>query len=165
MCIRDRYYIAVAEIEQRLVSKLDGTAKYLLRLPDGEHVECVLMEYHHGYSICISSQVGCKMNCSFCATGKSGFSRNLTASEMLAQIQTVQQDQGIRISNVVLMGMGEPLDNYQNVLRFLELVSSDEGMNIGMRHISLSTCGIVDKIYDLAERKLQLCLLYTSRCV
>ena len=104
--LSERYYIAVAEIEQRLVSKLDGTAKYLLRLPDGEHVECVLMEYHHGYSICISSQVGCKMNCSFCATGKSGFSRNLTASEMLAQIQTVQQDQGIRISNVVLMGMG-----------------------------------------------------------
>ena len=156
--LSERYYIAAAEIEQRLVSKLDGTAKYLLRLPDGEHVECVLMEYHHGYSICISSQVGCKMNCSFCATGKSGFSRNLTASEMLSQIQTVQQDQGIRISNVVLMGMGEPLDNYQNVLRFLELVSSDEGMNIGMRHISLSTCGIVDKIYDLAERKLQLTL-------
>ena len=156
--LSERYYIVAAEIEQRLVSKLDGTAKYLLRLPDGEHVECVLMEYHHGYSICISSQVGCKMNCSFCATGKSGFSRNLTASEMLSQIQTVQQDQGIRISNVVLMGMGEPLDNYQNVLRFLELVSSDEGMNIGMRHISLSTCGIVDKIYDLAERKLQLTL-------
>ena len=107
--LSERYYIAVAEIEQRLVSKLDGTAKYLLRLPDGEHVECVLMEYHHGYSICISSQVGCKMNCSFCATGKSGFSRNLTASEMLAQIQTVQQDQGIRISNVVLMGWGSRL--------------------------------------------------------
>ena len=156
--LAQRYYIAGAEIEQRLVSKLDGTVKYLLRLPDGEHVECVLMEYHHGYSICISTQVGCKMNCSFCATGKGGFFRDLTASEMLSQIQTVQADRGIRISNVVLMGMGEPLDNYENVLRFLALVSSDEGMNIGMRHISLSTCGVVDKIYDLAERKLQLTL-------
>lgn len=156
--LAQRYYIAVAEVAQRLVSKLDGTVKYLLRLPDGEHVECVLMEYHHGYSICISSQVGCKMNCSFCATGKSGFSRDLTPSEMLAQVQAAQEDRQVRISNIVLMGMGEPLDNYENVLRFLELVSSDDGMNIGMRHISLSTCGIVDRIYDLADRRLQLTL-------
>jgi 23S rRNA (adenine2503-C2)-methyltransferase len=98
------------------------------------------------------------MNCAFCATGKSGFSRDLTASEMLTQIQAAQNDVGIRISNVVMMGMGEALDNYRNMLRFLELVSSDDGMNIGMRHISLSTCGIVDKIYDLAEKKLQLTL-------
>lgn len=152
------YYISVAVIEKKLVSSLDHTIKYLFRLHDGEHVESVLMSYHHGYSICISTQVGCKMNCSFCATGKSGFARNLAASEMLAQIQAAQVDIGERISNVVLMGMGEPLDNYANVLRFLELVSSEEGMNIGMRHISLSTCGIVDKIYDLAEKKLQITL-------
>ena len=119
------------------------------------------MKYKHGYSICISTQVGCRMGCTFCATGKSGFSRNLTASEMLAQIQSAQKDLEIQISNIVLMGMGEPLDNYQQVLRFLELVSSDEGMNIGMRHISVSTCGIVDKIYDMANRKLQ-CTLSVS---
>ncbi|QEY34037.1 23S rRNA (adenine(2503)-C(2))-methyltransferase RlmN [Caproiciproducens galactitolivorans] len=156
--LSERYYIANAVIEKKLESKLDGTIKYLFRLNDGEHVESVLMDYHHGHTICISTQVGCKMNCSFCATGKSGFSRNLKASEMLAQIQAAQKDIGIRISNVVMMGMGEPLDNYEQVLRFLELVTSDDGMNIGMRHISLSTCGIVDKIYDLAERKLQLTL-------
>ena len=153
-----KYYISVATIEKKIVSNYDNTIKYLFRLNDGEHVECVLMDYHYGYSICISTQVGCKMNCSFCATGKSGFSRNLFASEILAQIQTAQKDIGERISNVVLMGMGEPLDNYENVLRFLELVSSENGLNIGMRHISLSTCGIVDKIYDLAEKKLQLTL-------
>ncbi len=156
--LSEKYYIANAVIEKKLESKLDDTIKYLFRLNDGEHVESVLMDYHHGHTICISTQVGCKMNCAFCATGKSGFARNLSPSEMLAQIQAAQTDVGIRISNVVMMGMGEPLDNYTNVLRFLELVSSDEGMNIGMRHISLSTCGIVDKIYDLAERKLQLTL-------
>lgn len=156
--LAQKYYISVATIEKKLVSHYDKTIKYLFRLTDGEHVESVLMHYHHGYSICISTQVGCKMNCSFCATGKSGFSRNLSASEMLAQIQAAQTDISERISNVVLMGMGEPLDNYENVLRFLELVSSADGLNIGMRHISLSTCGIVDKIYDLAEKKLQLTL-------
>ena len=156
--LSEKYYIANAVVERKLISKIDNTIKYLFRFQDGEYVESVLMDYHHGHTICISTQVGCKMNCSFCATGKSGFSRNLTPSEMLAQIQSAQADEGIRISNVVLMGMGEPLDNYENVLRFLELVSSDEGMNIGMRHISVSTCGIVDKIYDLAERKLQITL-------
>ena len=156
--LSERYYIANAVIETKLTSKIDDTIKYLFRLNDGEYVESVLMNYHHGHTICISTQVGCKMNCAFCATGKSGFSRDLTASEMLAQIQTAQNDVGIRISNVVMMGMGEALDNYKNMLRFLELVSSDDGMNIGMRHISLSTCGIVDKIYDLAEKKLQLTL-------
>jgi len=156
--LSEKYYIANAVIDKKLESKIDGTIKYLFRMNDGEHVEAVLMDYHHGHTICISTQVGCKMNCAFCATGKGGFSRDLTASEILAQIQAAQSDAGIRISNVVLMGMGEPLDNYNNVLRFLELVSSDDGMNIGMRHISLSTCGIVDKIYDLAEKKLQLTL-------
>ena len=152
------YYIAAARIERKYCSQLDGTVKYLLRMNDGELVESVLMSYHHGLTVCISTQVGCRMNCAFCATGKSGFSRNLTASEMLAQVQSAQLDAGERISNIVLMGMGEPLDNYDNVLRFLDLVSSEDGMNIGMRHISLSTCGIVDKIYDLAEKKYQLTL-------
>lgn len=156
--LEEKYEIAYADIEMKRVSKIDGTVKYLYRFSDGEHVESVLMKYHHGYSVCISTQVGCKMNCSFCATGKSGFSRNLTASEILSQVQAAIRDTGERISNIVLMGMGEPLDNYQNVLRFLDLVSCPDGLNIGMRHISLSTCGIVDKIYDLADRKLQLTL-------
>lgn len=155
--LSQRYEIAWTEIELKRVSK-DGTVKYLFRLNDGEYVESVLMKYHHGTSICISTQVGCKMGCSFCATGKSGFSRNLRASEILSQVQAASLNVGERISNIVLMGMGEPLDNYENVLRFLELVTSPEGMNIGMRHISLSTCGLVDKIYDLADRKLQLTL-------
>lgn len=155
--LSQRYLIAWAEVEQKQVSK-DGTVKYLFRLPDGEHVESVLMHYHHGTSICISTQVGCKMNCSFCATGQSGFARNLAASEILSQVQAASLDTGERISHIVLMGMGEPLDNYQNVLRFLELVASREGLNVSMRHISLSTCGLVDKIYDLADKRLQLTL-------
>lgn len=154
----ESYEILNTEIAIKRVSKLDGTVKYLFKLNDGEMIESVLMQYHHGYSICISTQVGCRMGCTFCATGKSGFSRNLKPSEMLSEIQTAQRDAGIRISNVVLMGMGEPLDNYQNVLRFLELVSSENGLNIGMRHISLSTCGLAEKICDLADRKLQLTL-------
>ncbi len=155
--LSQRYFTAWAEVEQKRVSK-DGTVKYLFRLPDGEHVESVLMHYHHGTSICISTQVGCKMNCSFCATGQSGFARNLAASEILSQVQAASLDAGERISHIVLMGMGEPLDNYQNVLRFLELVTSQEGLNLSMRHISLSTCGLVDKIYDLADKRLQLTL-------
>ncbi len=151
------YRIPSVKAVDKRVSR-DGTVKYLFQLGDGELVESVLMHYHHGYSICISTQVGCKMNCSFCATGRSGFSRNLLPSEILGQVQSAQLDAGVRISNIVLMGMGEPLDNFQNVLRFLELVSHPEGMNIGMRHISLSTCGVVDRIYELAEKKLQLTL-------
>lgn len=156
--LQEKCYIANAKIERKLVSKIDGTIKYLFKLHDGEFVESVLMKYKHGYTICISTQVGCKMGCKFCATGKSGFSRNLTASEMLAQIQTAQLDNQIRISNVVLMGMGEPLDNYDNVVQFLKLVSSEDNLNIGMRHISLSTCGIINKIYDLADENFQLTL-------
>ena len=156
--LREHYYIATATIERRLDSQLDETKKYLFRLHDGEYVESVLMKYHHGYSICISSQVGCKMGCTFCATGLGGFCRNLTASELLSQIHAAQIDNNIRISNVVLMGMGEPLDNYDQVLRFLRLVSEEKGLNIGMRHISLSTCGIVDRIYDLMKENLQLTL-------
>ncbi len=156
--LSDRYFIASAEIERKYCSKLDDTVKYLFRMPDGQLVESVLMHYEHGRTVCVSSQVGCRMGCVFCATGKSGYARNLAASEILSQVQAAQKDAGVRISNIVLMGMGEPLDNYENVLRFLDLVSSEEGMNVGMRHISLSTCGIVNRIYDLAEKKYQLTL-------
>ena len=156
--LEKNYYISVANIEKKQISAYDNTVKYLFSLNDGELIESVLMQYHHGYSICISTQVGCKMGCTFCATGKGGFKRSLNASEMLAQIEAAQRDTGIRISNIVLMGMGEPLDNYNNVLRFLRLVSSDNGLNIGMRHISLSTCGLVDKIYELMNERLQLTL-------
>ena len=124
--LAQRYYIAWAQVERKRVSQ-DGTVKYLFRLPDGEHVESVLMHYHHGTSICISTQVGCKMNCSFCATGQSGFARNLSPSEILSQVQAASVDAGERISHIVLMGMGEPLDNYENVLRFLELVTWRRG--------------------------------------
>ncbi len=156
--LSERYYIAVASIEKKQISCYDDTVKYLFRLSDGEMIESVLMHYHHGYTICISTQVGCRMGCTFCATGKGGFSRNLSPSEMLAQIQTAQSDNNIRIANIVLMGMGEPLDNFDNVMKFLSLVSCEKGLNIGMRHISLSTCGIVPKIYELADRKLQITL-------
>ena len=152
------YYISVATIEKKLVSVYDKTVKYLFSFRDGEMVESVVMSYHHGYTICISTQVGCKMGCTFCATGQGGFNRNLAPSEMLAQIHAAQNDLGIRISNIVLMGMGEPLDNYDNVLKFLRLVSSEDNLNIGMRHISLSTCGLVDRIYDLEKEDLQLTL-------
>lgn len=148
-------YLACAEVERKLVSKLDATVKYLFKMYDGEYVESVVMEYHHGSTICISTQVGCKMGCDFCATGKSGFSRNLTASEMIAQIQSAQIDLNKRISNVVLMGMGEPFDNYENLIKFLQLVSSEDSLNIGMRHITVSTCGIVPKIYEFADLKTQ----------
>ena len=148
-------YLASAEIVRTQRSKLDDTVKYLFKLHDGEYVEGVLMSYHHGRTICISSQVGCKMGCTFCATGKSGFSRSLSASEMIAQIRSAELDCGDRISNVVLMGMGEPFDNYDNVIRFLRLVSSEDSLNIGMRHITVSTCGIVPRIYDFADLQLQ----------
>jgi 23S rRNA (adenine2503-C2)-methyltransferase len=151
-------YISVANIEKKLVSSYDKTVKYLFRFGDGEFVESVVMNYKHGYSICVSTQVGCKMGCTFCATGKSGFSRSLKASEILNQIETAQEDLNIRISNIVLMGMGEPLDNFENVIRFLKLVSDEKGLNIGMRHITLSTCGLVPKIYELAEYKFGLTL-------
>ena len=156
--LNSNFYIATTRIEKKLVSNYDDTKKYLFRLIDDEYIEAVLMKYHHGYTVCISTQVGCKMGCTFCATGKSGFLRNLTASEMLSQIKTIEKDNNIRVSNVVLMGMGEPLDNYLNVIRFLKLVSSSDNLNIGMRHISLSTCGIIDRIYELAKEKFQLTL-------
>lgn len=156
--LKENCYISQAKIERKLESKIDDTVKYLFSFNDGECVESVVMKYHHGYSICISTQVGCKMGCTFCATGKSGYSRDLTASEMLAQIESAQKDLNVRISNIVLMGMGEPLDNYDNVVRFLKIVSSENSLNIGMRHITLSTCGVVPKIYELADLGLQITL-------
>lgn len=156
--LSEKLPLTYAKIVRKLTSQIDGTVKYLFELYDGHCVEGVVMEYHHGYSMCLSTQVGCRMGCSFCATGMGGLIRNLTAGEILSQITAAQRDLGIRISNLVLMGMGEPLDNYQNTLRFLELVTADSHLNIGARHISLSTCGVVDKINDLGEKGIQLTL-------
>ena len=148
------YFINKPTVARKQISRLDGTIKYLWRLRDGNCVESVVMQYHHGNSICISSEVGCK----FCASTIGGLVRRLEPSELLDQVLFSQLDSGLPISNIVLMGIGEPLDNFDNVMRFLELVNSPDGMNIGMRHISLSTCGLVDKIEQLAERDLQLTL-------
>ena len=145
-------------IARKLVSQLDGTVKYLFRLDDGETVESVLMQYKHGWSQCLSTQVGCKMGCTFCATGMGGFVRNLSASEMLAQIEAAQQDAGVRVSSIVLMGMGEPLDNYEQVLSFLRMLQEKGGVHIGMRHISFSTCGLVDGIRRLSKENIPLTL-------
>jgi len=156
--LADVFYINSLKISKKLVSKIDNTVKYLYELLDGEFVECVLMDYHHGTSICISSQVGCKMGCTFCASTIAGYVRNLTPSEMLDQIYCSARDSGRKISSVVMMGIGEPLDNFENVLRFLELVSDENGINLSLRHLSLSTCGLVERIYDLAEHRLGLTL-------
>ena len=152
------YTISVPTVARKQESRLDGTIKYLWELPDGNCIETVLMQYHHGNTVCISSQVGCRMGCAFCASTVAGKVRDLTAGEMLDQVLFTQLDSGREISNIVLMGIGEPLDNRDNVLRFLRLVNHPDGLNIGMRHISLSTCGLVDKIEKLAERDLQLTL-------
>lgn len=154
----EAFYITVPHVVRKQESQKDGTIKYLWRLRDGNCVESVLMRYHHGNSICISSEVGCAMGCAFCASTKGGLVRRLTPSEMVDQVLFSSLDSGLEISNIVLMGIGEPLDNYDTVLRFLELINSPDGMNIGMRHISLSTCGLVDRIYRLADAKLQLTL-------
>ena len=154
----NNFVIFPCSIEKKLVSCYDNTVKYLFKLYDGEYLECVVMDYKYGHTICISTQVGCKMGCAFCASGIGGFRRQLTPSEMLGQIYTAQKDLGVRISRIVLMGMGEPLDNFDNVMKFLQLVGDEKGLNIGMRHISLSTSGIVPRIYDLLDKKLQLTL-------
>ena len=156
--LKESSIITSFSIVRKLSSQLDGTIKYRFELPDGEYVETVLMRYEHGNSLCISSQVGCRMGCEFCASTKAGFIRHLTPSEMLEQVYAVSRDTGEKVSNIVLMGIGEPLDNFDNVLRFLELVSHSEGLNLSHRHISLSTCGVVDRIYELADKNLQLTL-------
>ena len=156
--LAERYYINVVQVEKKLVSAIDGTQKFLYRLMDGECVEGVLMEYHHGNSLCISTQVGCRMGCRFCASTLTGLARNLTPSEMLDEVYAAEEATGKTVNSLVLMGIGEPLDNFDNVLRFLELLSSPEGKNLSLRHVSLSTCGLVDRIYQLMEKKLQLTL-------
>lgn len=148
-----------AKICEKYVSKIDETRKYLLQLNDGNFIESVLMKYEYGYTICVSSQVGCKMGCRFCASTLNGWSRNLSPGEIVSQVLCVQKDLGQRISNIVMMGIGEPLDNFENVLKFIELVNAPGGLNIGQRHISISTCGLADKIRELAEKKLQITLL------
>lgn len=154
----EKFYINAIRIKKKLVSAIDGTVKYLYELRDGNCVESVLMHYHYGTSLCISSQVGCRMGCKFCASTLAGHVRNLTASEMLDEVYTAQADSGERVDGVVLMGIGEPLDNFDQVMKFLEVLSSPEGLNLSLRHVSLSTCGLVDRIRELAEKKLQLTL-------
>jgi 23S rRNA (adenine2503-C2)-methyltransferase len=156
--LSEKYPVNSCEIELKQVSKIDSTVKYLFRLSDGNFIESVLMKYKYGYTLCVSSQVGCKMGCVFCASTKSGCVRNLLPSEIIGQIHAAQRDMNIRVSHVVMMGMGEPLDNYDNTIRFLELASSENGLNLSMRNISLSTCGLVPKIYDLLEKRFQLTL-------
>lgn len=156
--LSEEFYISSCEIENKYVSAIDGTVKYLFRLSDGEFLETVIMKYKYGYTICVSSQVGCKMGCRFCASTLAGFKRNLTAGEIESQLHSAQKDLGIRISHIVLMGIGEPLDNFDNVLRFIENVNSEDGLNISVRNITLSTCGIVPRIKDLMKHDLQLTL-------
>ncbi len=151
-------YIANVKALRKYTSRIDSTVKYVYELFDGELIESVLMKYEHGYTVCISTQVGCRMGCKFCASGLYGLTRNLTASEMLAQITYAQRDNNIRISNVVMMGMGEPLDNFDNSIQFLKLVSDENGLNIGLRHISLSTSGVVSGIKRLAEYNMPITL-------
>ena len=156
--LAERCFITAPTVARKQESRLDGTIKYLWELSDGNCIETVLMQYHHGNTVCISSQVGCRMGCAFCASTIAGKVRDLRPSEMLDQVLFTQLDSGREVSNIVLMGIGEPLDNMENVLRFLELVNHPDGMNIGMRHISLSTCGVVPGIDALAEKELQLTL-------
>lgn len=156
--LSDKYIIYNCTIEKKLVSEYNNTVKYLFRLNDGEFIESVLMKYKYGYTLCVSTQVGCKMGCSFCASTIDGCRRSLTPSEMLSQLYASQRDAAVRISRIVLMGMGEPMDNFDNVMRFLELATDENGLNLSMRHISLSTCGVVDGIYKLLEKRLQLTL-------
>ena len=156
--LAQRYPICAPKVVRKQESQKDGTIKYLWQLSDGNCVETVLMRYHYGNTVCISSEVGCLMGCAFCASTLGGLVRRLEPFEMLDQVLFTQIDSGLPISHIVLMGIGEPLDNFDNVMRFLELVNSPDGMNISMRHISLSTCGLVPKIDELAKRKLQITL-------
>ena len=156
--LKENYHLYEPKVLRRQVSQLDGTIKYLWELFDGNAVETVVMQYKHGNTVCVSSQVGCRQGCAFCASTIGGLVRSLEPSEILDEVLFSQLDSGKPISNIVLMGIGEPLDNFDNVMRFLELVNHPEGMNIGMRHISLSTCGLIERFDDLAERNLQLTL-------
>lgn len=152
------YYIGNLETERKQISKKDGTVKFLFKLHDGNFIESVFMKYHHGNTLCVSSQVGCLMGCRFCASTIGGKVRDLTAAEIIEQIIAAQEETGERVSNIVMMGIGEPLDNFSNVVKFLEIVNHKDSLNIGYRHISLSTCGIVPKIYELAELNIPITL-------
>ena len=158
--LEENYTICNYKILKKLQSK-DGTIKYLFDVLDGNAIESVLMKYHHGYSICVSSQIGCKMGCKFCASTGIPFVRNLSSGEIVEQILSIERDENIRISNVVFMGIGEPLDNYDNVVNAIHIINHPKGLNIGARHISISTSGLVPKIYKLAEEKIQ-CTLSIS---
>lgn len=150
--------VCLPKIEEKFISSIDETRKYLLKLEDGNYIESVLMKYNHGYSVCISSQVGCCMGCAFCASTIGGKIRNLSPSELIGQVIVISNDIGERISNIVMMGIGEPLDNFENVKKFLSTVSDDNGLNIGQRHITLSTCGLAGKIKELADSAPQITL-------
>lgn len=156
--LAEHYYIGMCTVEDKYVSKIDGTVKYLFRLFDGEYVETVVMKYKYGYTICVSSQVGCKMGCTFCASTIAGFKRNLASSEIESQIHCVQNDLGVRISHIVMMGIGEPLDNYDNVIKFIKTVNNPDGLCISMRDITVSTCGVVPRIYDLMNEGMPITL-------
>lgn len=156
--LSNEFYISVCSVEDKFVSAVDGTVKYLFQLNDGEFVESVIMKYKYGYTICVSSQVGCKMGCRFCASTLAGFKRNLTAGEIESQIHTAQKDLDIRISHIVLMGIGEPLDNFEQVIRFIRNVNHENGLHISARNITLSTCGIVPGIQKLMDLDLQITL-------
>lgn len=155
--LAEEYPLNICTVAKKQVSAADGTVKFLYALHDGDYIESVVMKYKYGYTVCVSSQVGCKMGCAFCASTLGGFKRSLTAGEILSQVYTAQRELGERVSHIVLMGMGEPLDNFDNVMRFIELVTDEKGLNLSMRNISLSTCGVVPKIEELMK-KLQLTL-------
>ena len=156
--LKERYFLYAPKVLSKQVSAIDGTIKYLWELRDGNAVETVVMSYKHGNTVCVSSQVGCRQGCAFCASTIGGLVRGLQASEILDEVLFSELDSGKKISNIVLMGIGEPLDNYDNVMRFLRLVNHPKGLNIGMRHISLSTCGLIERFDDLAAEDLQLTL-------
>lgn len=156
--IKNSFDTSFPSIERVFASKLDETKKYLIRLSDSYIIESVLMKYKYGYTVCISSQVGCNMGCKFCASTIGGMKRNLYAYEMLAQTYLIEKDSGVKVSNIVIMGMGEPLNNLDNVIKFLKLINDENGQNIGLRNITISTCGIVEKIYDLSSYNLPITL-------
>ncbi|HEY9575026.1 MAG TPA: 23S rRNA (adenine(2503)-C(2))-methyltransferase RlmN, partial [Lachnospiraceae bacterium] len=156
--LKERYPLKLMEIYQVQTSKVDGTKKFLFKLRDGNFIESVFMRYKHGNSVCISSQIGCRMGCRFCASTLDGLTRDLSAGEMLEQIYQIQKETQERVSNVVVMGMGEPLENYENLLRFISMISNEKGLMISQRNLTVSTCGLVPKIRELADKKLQITL-------
>ncbi|QZY53757.1 23S rRNA (adenine(2503)-C(2))-methyltransferase RlmN [Crassaminicella profunda] len=156
--LKEKSTIGTIQIEDVLISKIDGTRKYLFLLEDENIIESVLMKYKHGNSVCVSSQVGCRMGCKFCASTIDGVIRNLSAGEILDQVLAIQKDIGERVSNVVIMGSGEPFDNYEEVMKFFEIINHPEGLNISLRNITVSTCGLVPNILDLADKRLQVTL-------